>query len=102
MQIIKKQYNKDLAKKEHSSSNLNLTMSQFMFLAETLYAESSGSFGETLGIVNVLENRASNEKTGFMNQLSADTPYGVYGVWKTSGGQDSKYKYAYQMKVVLV
>jgi hypothetical protein len=65
-------------------------------LAETLYAESSGSFGETLGIVNVLENRANNQGNSFMDQLSADTPYGVYGVWKTSGGKNSTYKYSYQ------
>ncbi|RUT69475.1 RHS repeat-associated core domain-containing protein [Flavobacterium cupreum] len=92
----KNQYNKDLSKKEGSSSNLNLSRSQFIFLAETLYAESSGSFGETLGIVNVLENRANNQGNSFMDQLSADTPYGVYGVWKTSGGKNSTYKYAYQ------
>src|SRR5690625_7583658 len=66
-----------------------------MFFAETLYAESSGGFEESLGIVNVLENRAANEGTSVRDQLSASPPYGVYGVWKTSSGKNSKYKYSY-------
>lgn len=92
----KDDYNSFLGMIENSVLNLNMTSDEFMFFAETLYAESSGGFGESLGIVNVLENRASNEGTSVLSQLSADPPYGVYGVWKTSNGKNSGYKYAYQ------
>jgi RHS repeat-associated protein len=92
----KDDYNSYLGVIENSVLNLNMTSDEFMFFAETLYAESSGGFGESLGIVNVLENRASNEGTAVLDQLSADSPYGVYGVWKTSNGKNSDYKYAYQ------
>jgi len=81
---------------ENSKYNLNMTSEEFMFFAETLYAESSGGYMESLGIVNVLENRASNEGTTILDQLSASPPYGVYGIWKTSKGKNSNYKYAYQ------
>jgi len=81
---------------ENSALNMNMTQSQFMFLAETMYAESAGGFEESLGIFNVLENRAANQGNSIFDQLSAKSPYGVYGVWKTSGGKNSTYKYSYQ------
>ncbi|MBT2622850.1 RHS repeat-associated core domain-containing protein [Chryseobacterium sp. ISL-6] len=84
-----------LEKKENSGANLNLTSSQFNLLAQTLYAESSGGFLESWGIVDVLKNRAANQGNGLMDQLSDDSPYGVYGVRKTDGGSQSGYKYSY-------
>jgi len=46
-------YNKTLTVFENSSLNLDMTRSEFDFLAQTLYAESSGGFGESF--VPVLE-----------------------------------------------
>ncbi|WP_185116526.1 cell well associated RhsD protein [Chryseobacterium sp. RU33C] len=88
-------YFKDLAKKENSEANLNLTSKEFDFLAQTLYAESTGGFQETWGILDVLKNRASNEGNNLMDQLSDESPYGVYGVRKTDSGSQSGYKYSY-------
>src|SRR5690554_6428983 len=92
-------YSDKLSELSNSDLNLGLTKSQFMFFAESLYAESSGGFGESLGIVNVLENRAANEGTSVSDQLSASPPYGVYGVWKTSSGKNSKYKFSYMNEI---
>lgn len=89
-------YDAALGALEGTDLNLNMTSNEFMFFAETLYAESSGGFGESLGIVNVLENRANNQATTVLEQLSAESPYGVYGVWKTSNGKNNNYKFAYQ------
>lgn len=91
----KKSYNENLTKKENSSANLNLTSKEFDLLAQTLYAESTGGFLETWGIFNVLENRASNQGNNLMDQLSDESPYGVYGVRKTDFGSQSSYKYSY-------
>ncbi|WP_448607152.1 RHS repeat-associated core domain-containing protein [Paenimyroides ceti] len=93
--LNKDAYSDKLSELSNSDLNLNMNRSQFMFFAETLYAESSGGFEESLGIVNVLENRAANEGNSVRDQLSASPPYGVYGVWKTSSGKNSKYKYSY-------
>lgn len=84
-----------LEKKENSSANLHLTSREFNLLAQTLYAESSGSFLESWGIVNVLKNRAANQGNSLMDQLSDESPYGVYGVRKTDNGSQSGYKYSY-------
>jgi hypothetical protein len=89
----KDKYNSLLEDFEKSSNNLNLTRSQFDFLAETVYVESSGGYPESLGIVNVLENRAANQGNSLMDQLSDKSPYGVYGVRKTG---NSAYKYSYK------
>lgn len=86
-------YNVALAYFESSHFNLNLTRKQFDYLAETVYAESTGSYLESVGIVNVLENRASNQGNTLMDQLSDKSPYGVYGVRKTG---ESSYKYSYK------
>ena len=89
----KAQYNSALERIKQTPLNLNLTRKQFDFLAETVYAESSGGFAESLGIVNVLENRASNQGNNIVDQLSDKSPYGVYGVRKTGS---STYKYSYR------
>ena len=81
---------------EGTDHDLDLTFDEFMFLSETIYAESAGGVQESRGIVNVLENRAENQKTNLLDQLSDATPYGVYGVQKTSNGSKNDYEYAYQ------
>ena len=91
-------YDNYLQTLESSCFNLKLTSKEFDFFSQTLYAESSGGLWETIGITNVLENRASNEGTTLMKQLKSKSPYGVYGVWKTSGGKLSSYKYSYMLE----
>src|SRR5690625_3513938 len=61
--LDKEAYFDKLSELSNSGSNLGMNRSEFMFFAETLYAESSGGFEESLGIVNVLENRRSEEHT---------------------------------------
>ena len=73
------QYNSSLESLESSEANLNMTSGEFSKLVESVYDESSGGFGETMGIVNVLQNRAKQQGTSFMDQVSAESPYGVYG-----------------------
>ncbi len=90
------EYNSRLKSLEKSRLNLNMSRSQFDLLAETVYAESTGGFFESVGIVTVLENRAANEGNSIMDQLKVESPYGVYGVWKTSNGKHSDYKYSYK------
>lgn len=92
-------YSDKLSELSNSDLNLGMNRSEFMFFAESLYAESSGGFGESLGIVNVLENRAANQGNTVMDQLSDKSPYGVYGVRKTSTGRNSDYKYSYQNEI---
>ncbi len=62
-------------------------------IAATIYVESSGEYEESLGILNVLENRAFNQGNTLTDQLSANSSYGVYGVRKTGR---SNYKYSYR------
>jgi RHS repeat-associated protein len=73
------QYNSSLESLESSEGNLNMTSGEFSKLVESVYAESSGEFGETMGIVNVLQNRAAQQGTSLMDQVTAKSPYGVYG-----------------------
>jgi RHS repeat-associated protein len=65
---------------ESRSHNLHMTRADFMKLAKTIYAESRGGYEESFGIVNVLENRAAADGNDLMDQLTKDSPYGVYGV----------------------
>lgn len=51
----------------------------FEFIVSTLYAESSGEYEETLGIYNVCENRAFQDKKNILEVITSSQPYGVYG-----------------------
>lgn len=73
-------YQEELSAMEATSANLNMTSSEFEEFAGAIYAESSGGFGESLGIVDVLKNRAKNQGNSIKEQLSSKPPYGVYGV----------------------
>jgi RHS repeat-associated protein len=73
-------YQEELSAMEATSANLNMTSSEFEEFAGAIYAESSGGFGESLGIVDVLKNRAKNQGNSIKEQLSSKHPYGVYGV----------------------
>jgi len=59
-------------------------------MASIIYAESSGGLEESIGIINTLENRAENQGNTLNDQLSSDTPYGVYGVNNKSAYSDEK------------
>lgn len=73
-------YQEELSAMEATSANLNMTSSEFEEFAGAIYAESSGGFGKSLGIVDVLKNRAKNQGNSIKEQLSSKPPYGVYGV----------------------
>ena len=51
----------------------------FDFIVATLYAESSGEYEEALGIYNVCENRAYQEKVSVLSVITEKQPYGVAG-----------------------
>ncbi|MBX3267507.1 MAG: RHS repeat-associated core domain-containing protein [Acidobacteria bacterium] len=59
--------------------NVGISQSDFFFLASTVYAESSGGYRESQGIVNVLRNRAEVDGTSLMTQVSNAPDYGVRG-----------------------
>jgi hypothetical protein len=59
---------------------LGITRAEFDKLAKTVYRESSGGVGESTGIVNVLENRATADGSTLMTQVSDKKGYGVFGV----------------------
>jgi RHS repeat-associated protein len=82
-------YFDSLRKFENSRNNLHLTRDEFVKLVSAVYVESSGGVGETQGIVDVLQNRASNEGTSLMEQVTDEAPRGVYGVRKNNYGTDS-------------
>lgn len=72
------EYNVMLGVMEMSDTwNLHLTRDQFFTLARAVYAESSGGVQESIGIVNVLENRATADGTTLMAQVSCGA--GVFG-----------------------
>jgi hypothetical protein len=64
-------------------SGKNVNIDDFKFMSSVLYAESSGGFEETLGIYNVLENRAMQDGSSVLDQFTDKSPYGVYGVRDT-------------------
>ena len=65
------------------SSGNSVNIDDFKFMSSVLYAESSGGFKETLGIFNVLENRATQDGNSVLDQFTDKSPYGVYGVRDT-------------------
>lgn len=60
-------------------SGIKVLKKDFDFIVETLYAESSGEYEETLGIYNVCENRAIQDKVSVLKVITTKEPYGVAG-----------------------
>jgi RHS repeat-associated protein len=64
-------YNNSLGPIERSSDNLHMTRAQFYSFVSATYAETSGGYDETFGIVNVLENRADFDGNSVLDQQNA-------------------------------
>ena len=60
-------------------SGTKVLKKDFDFIVATLYAESSGEYEETLGIYNVCENRANQDKVVVLKVITTKQPYGVAG-----------------------
>ncbi len=74
--------NKDgIVTSAENAQDLGINHDQFIFAAQTLYAESSPKTTslEVAGIYSVLENRAEAYGTDVMSQMSPNYPKGVYG-----------------------